>query len=142
MIQKNGSAIAPVVCLSALCLPAAIHFLDVICHLSQRIPAVGKNFCLNDANICIFHGSNVAFSLSPRQPLETYRRFFVNCTMEKIVKILSIRNVTHNVRSYQIEKPDGYTFEPGQATELSINKDKWKEEKRPFTFTSLNEWTY
>lgn len=62
--------------------------------------------------------------------------------MEKIVKILSIRNVTHNVRSYQIEKPEGYTFEPGQATELSINKDKWKEEKRPFTFTSLNEWPY
>ena len=26
--------------------------------------------------------------------------------MEKIVKILSIRDVTHDVRSYQIEKPD------------------------------------
>lgn len=62
--------------------------------------------------------------------------------MEKIVKILSIRNVTHDVRSYQIEKPEGYKFEPGQATEVSINKDKWKEERRPFTFTSLNEWPY
>lgn len=62
--------------------------------------------------------------------------------MEEIVKILSIRDVTHNVRSYQIEKPEGYTFGPGQATELSINKDKWKEEKRPFTFTSLIEWPY
>jgi len=62
--------------------------------------------------------------------------------MEQIVKILSIRNVTHDVRSYQIEKPDGYRFEPGQATEISINKDRWKEERRPFTFTSLNEWPY
>ena len=62
--------------------------------------------------------------------------------MEKIVKILSIRDVTHNVRSYQIEKPDDYKFEPGQATEVSINKDKWKEERRPFTFTSLNEWPF
>jgi ferredoxin-NADP reductase len=62
--------------------------------------------------------------------------------MEKIVKILSIRDVTHNVRSYQVEKPEGYQFVPGQATEVSINKDKWKEERRPFTFTSLNEWPY
>lgn len=62
--------------------------------------------------------------------------------MEKIVKILSIRNVTHNVRSYQVEKPEGYQFLPGQATEISIYKDKWKEERRPFTFTSLNEWPY
>jgi ferredoxin-NADP reductase len=62
--------------------------------------------------------------------------------MEKIVKILSIRDVTHDVRSYQIEKPADYKFEPGQATEISINKDSWKDERRPFTFTSLNEWPF
>lgn len=61
---------------------------------------------------------------------------------EHIVKILSVRGVTHNVRSFQVIKPGGYTFEPGQATEVSINKDGWREEKRPFTFTSLNEWPY
>lgn len=61
---------------------------------------------------------------------------------EHIVKILSVRDVTHNVRSFQITKPSGYSFEPGQATEVSINKEGWKEEKRPFTFTSLNEWPY
>lgn len=53
-----------------------------------------------------------------------------------------MRNVTHNVRSFQVSKPAGYSFEPGQATEVSINKQGWKEEKRPFTFTSLNEWPY
>lgn len=62
--------------------------------------------------------------------------------MEKIVKILAINNVTHNVKSFRVEKPEDYTFEPGQATELSINLPDWKEEKRPFTFTSLNDWPY
>jgi hypothetical protein len=62
--------------------------------------------------------------------------------MEDIVKILEIKDVTHNVRSYRFEKPKGYKFEPGQATEVSINSEKWKDEKRPFTFTGLNEWPY
>ena len=62
--------------------------------------------------------------------------------MEEIVKILSIRNVTHDVRAYRIAKPDNYHFEPGQATDVSINTPKWKDEKRPFTFTALNEWPY
>ena len=53
-----------------------------------------------------------------------------------------MKDVTHNVRSFQIAKPGGYKFEPGQATEVSINRDKWKDERRPFTFTSLNEWPY
>ena len=61
---------------------------------------------------------------------------------ENIVKILSIHDVTHNVRSYQFTKPPGYKFDPGQATEVSINKDGWKDEKRPFTFTSLNDWPH
>ena len=58
------------------------------------------------------------------------------------VKILSIHDITHNVRAYRVEKPAGYHFEPGQATEVSINKEGWQEERRPFTFTSLNEWPY
>jgi ferredoxin-NADP reductase len=62
--------------------------------------------------------------------------------MERIVKILSIREVTHDVRSYRIEKPAGYSFVPGQATDVSINREKWKNEKRPFTFTALNEWLH
>ncbi len=62
--------------------------------------------------------------------------------MEQTVKILSITPVTHNVKSFRITKPDGYRFEPGQATEVSINQEKWKEEKRPFTFTALNDWPW
>ncbi len=59
--------------------------------------------------------------------------------MEEVIKIKSIIPRTHDVRTYRCEKPKGYDFIPGQATEVSINKPKWKEEKRPFTFTSLND---
>jgi ferredoxin-NADP reductase len=62
--------------------------------------------------------------------------------MEQIVKILSAKYVTHNVRQFRLEKPSGYSFIPGQATELSINLEQWKEEKRPFTFTCLNSDDY
>lgn len=62
--------------------------------------------------------------------------------MEEIIKIKSIIPRTHDVRTYRCEKPPGYHFIPGQATEVSINKDGWKDEKRPFTFTSLNDDDY
>jgi len=55
------------------------------------------------------------------------------------LEITDIQRVTHDVRQYNFEKPGGYEFEPGQATEVSIDKDGWRDEKRPFTFTSLNE---
>lgn len=59
-----------------------------------------------------------------------------------IVKIIEIENVTHDVKRFAIEKPDDYEFVPGQATEVSINLPDWKDEGRPFTFTSLNEWLH
>lgn len=62
--------------------------------------------------------------------------------MEAIVKIKSIERLTHDVKRFRCEKPAGYTFLPGQATEVSINREGWREEKRPFTFTSLNEDPY
>ncbi|MGF7231534.1 FAD-binding oxidoreductase [Arachidicoccus sp.] len=61
---------------------------------------------------------------------------------EYIVKIISIEPVTHNVLRIRVEKPEGYSFVPGQATEVCINKDNFKEERRPFTFTSLNDSKY
>ena len=58
---------------------------------------------------------------------------------EHIVKILEIIERTHNVRTFRVEKPKGYSFIPGQATELSINKPELKNKKRPFTFTCLTD---
>jgi len=61
---------------------------------------------------------------------------------EYIVKILSIDQVTHDVKRFRIEKPEGYSFIPGQATEVSVNTPDLKNEKRPFTFTCLNSESY
>lgn len=62
--------------------------------------------------------------------------------MEHVLKILSVTSVTHNVRCIRLEKPQNYTFNPGQATDVAINKEGWKYEKRPFTFTCLNDDPY
>jgi len=59
--------------------------------------------------------------------------------MKKTAKILMTEFVTHDVKRFIIEKPKNYSFIPGQAVDLSINKPHWKNETRPFTFTSLNE---
>lgn len=59
--------------------------------------------------------------------------------MSYTVTITDVREITHDVKQFTFEKPEGFEFEPGQATEVSINKEGWKDEKRPFTFTSLNE---
>ncbi len=59
-----------------------------------------------------------------------------------VVKIKSIRKVTHDVLQIVTNKPVGYHFKPGQATDVSINQDDWKEEKRPFTFTCLPKNDY
>ena len=56
---------------------------------------------------------------------------------QHIVKIKSIDKVTHDVLKIVTEKPQRYTFTSGQATDVSINKNGWEDEKRPFTFTCL-----
>lgn len=62
--------------------------------------------------------------------------------MKQILKILSVLPVTHDVHCIQLEKPEGYSFLPGQATDVAINKDGWQDESRPFTFTGLNSDPY
>ena len=57
--------------------------------------------------------------------------------MEYLVKIISIDKITPDVLQITTTKPQGFTFTPGQATELSVPKEAWKNERRPFTFTSL-----
>jgi ferredoxin-NADP reductase len=59
--------------------------------------------------------------------------------MDFIVRINEIQEVTHDVKCFRLAKPEGYRFVPGEATDLSIRLPDWEQEKRPFTFTSLNE---
>ncbi|MFC5408862.1 FAD-binding oxidoreductase [Larkinella bovis] len=62
--------------------------------------------------------------------------------MAYTVKVQSIFPVTHNVHCIRLEKPENFTFVPGQATEVSVNKPGWEDEKRPFTFTGLSSDPY
>jgi ferredoxin-NADP reductase len=61
---------------------------------------------------------------------------------EHIVKILECSYISHDVKRFMVEKPAGFSFIPGQATDVSINNPDWKDHLSPFTFTSLNKWPY
>lgn len=50
--------------------------------------------------------------------------------------------ITHNVKRFVLEKPAGFTYNPGQSASISINKPGWEDQIRPFTFTSLQHWDY
>ncbi len=65
--------------------------------------------------------------------------FYNFIAMDNIVKILEIKQVTHDVKQFRLEKPKGYHFVPGQATDVSVNLPDWKDNKHPFTFTGLND---
>jgi propane monooxygenase reductase subunit len=57
--------------------------------------------------------------------------------MQTSIRILDTIPVTHNVRHYRLERPRGFAFVPGQATEVSIDREGWRDRKSPFTFTGL-----
>jgi hypothetical protein len=57
-----------------------------------------------------------------------------------VVKVLEAQFITHDVKRFVVEKPAGYTFVPGQATDVAINLPDWKDKAHPFTFTGLNKW--
>ncbi|MCK7615434.1 FAD-binding oxidoreductase [Roseibium sediminicola] len=54
-------------------------------------------------------------------------------------KILKIDQVTHDVKRFRISEPEGFDFNVGDATEIALDQDGWREETRPFTMTSLPE---
>ena len=59
--------------------------------------------------------------------------------MAQSVAVLNTEKVTHNVVRLTVEKPQGYEYKPGQATDVALDRDDWRDEKRPFTFTSLTD---
>ncbi len=60
-------------------------------------------------------------------------------TAPHIVRILKTNFVTHDVKSFTIDKPEDYEFEEGQDTSLAINIPEFNTLPRPFTPTSTNE---
>ena len=59
--------------------------------------------------------------------------------MSYTIKVQQIEHINHNVIRMVTDKPANYSFKPGQATNLAINKEGLASKKRPFTFTSLPE---
>lgn len=57
--------------------------------------------------------------------------------MQEIIKITSIKHITHDVLRIRTEKPANLQFISGQAADISIHSAGWENEIRAFTFTSL-----
>lgn len=55
------------------------------------------------------------------------------------VRVLMSEFVTHDVKRFVVEKPSGYEYIPGQANLVSLDREEWTDEFRPFTFTNLNQ---
>lgn len=62
--------------------------------------------------------------------------------MEHVVRVLEITEVSRSTCRLVLERPAGYRFEPGQAAELAVDTPAWREECRPFSFTSVSEDDY
>jgi hypothetical protein len=59
--------------------------------------------------------------------------------MEYSVALRKNDSLTADVRRLLLERPAGFDFEPGQSAEVAVNLPEWREECRPFSFTSLPE---
>ena len=59
--------------------------------------------------------------------------------MSHTLTLQDIEPVTHDTFHLVFDRPDGFDFEPGQATEVRLHKDGLRDEPRPFTFTSQPE---
>ncbi|ROU03781.1 FAD-binding oxidoreductase [Histidinibacterium lentulum] len=52
------------------------------------------------------------------------------------ITLLEKEPVTHDTWHLVFERPAGFTFRPGQATDMALDLEGIEEERRPFTFTS------
>lgn len=50
-----------------------------------------------------------------------------------------VEPVTHDTRRFRFDRPDGFEFEPGQATHIAMDRDGWRQQDRPFTMVSAPE---
>ncbi|MBE3638761.1 ferredoxin reductase domain-containing protein [Mangrovicoccus algicola] len=55
------------------------------------------------------------------------------------VSLQEIEALTGEVWRLRLERPPGYDFIPGEATHVTLDREGWRDEDRPFTFTSQPE---
>ncbi|MGO1371839.1 MAG: FAD-binding oxidoreductase [Senegalia sp. (in: firmicutes)] len=56
---------------------------------------------------------------------------------KQFLTIKNIEKATHNVLRFTLNDAKEIEFVPGQAAEVAIDKDGWRDKGNPFTFTSL-----
>jgi len=57
--------------------------------------------------------------------------------MAQSIQLLATTAITHDTRRFLFTRPENFDFMPGQGVELAIDLPEWRDEKRPFTPTSL-----
>ncbi|WP_375687413.1 FAD-binding oxidoreductase [Pseudooceanicola sp. LIPI14-2-Ac024] len=57
--------------------------------------------------------------------------------MPHTLTLQSIEPVTHDTHHLVFDKPDGFTYRAGQAVDLALDQEGWRDETRPFTFVTL-----
>ncbi len=57
--------------------------------------------------------------------------------MTHILTLREINKATHDTHHLVFDRPDDFNFTPGQAIEMKLQKDGWKDKGRPFTPISL-----
>jgi hypothetical protein len=59
--------------------------------------------------------------------------------MSHRITLRRIEPVTHDTYRLVLDRPEGYDFTQGQATDVALDRDGWRDDTRPFTFTSQPE---
>ncbi|SEW41695.1 hypothetical protein SAMN04488515_2867 [Cognatiyoonia koreensis] len=57
--------------------------------------------------------------------------------MTHTLTLQGIKPVTHDTYMLTFNRPEGFDFEAGQATNLAFDEKGWRDAERPFTMTSL-----
>ena len=57
--------------------------------------------------------------------------------MSRKLVLRSIEPVTHDTHHLVFDRPKDFAFEPGQAVDMALDRDGWRDERHPFTMTSL-----
>jgi ferredoxin-NADP reductase len=113
--------------------------------LKQKLEMIFAILNIHDSGQPTSKSSNDFSGSSTKSP-GVIRTSLLPPTTEKVtehyVKIKLIEKVSHDVLRIRTEKPKNFKFIPGQYAELSINKDDWYNEKRPFCFTGTPEDDY
>lgn len=55
------------------------------------------------------------------------------------IELEDIQRLTPDTHRLTFPRPPGYGFVPGQATDVALDRDGWRGETRPFSFTSQPE---